>query len=109
MREPSTIRWLRSTVLIESSCTHESRLMPSSTSAARARRRRPAKPWWATTWRLRAAREIVSALTAADNLAAAGERGARGLARGEEAPRVACTTRISLHLHAFGLGMCPIT
>ena len=38
MREVSTMRWLRSTVEIESSCTHDRRLMAASTSSARARR-----------------------------------------------------------------------
>ncbi len=53
------MRWLRSTVLIESSCTAESRRIAAATSSGPERRSRVTKPCWATTWRRSAAREIV--------------------------------------------------
>jgi hypothetical protein len=53
------MRWLRSTAEIESSWTHERRRMAASTSSMRACRERGANRWWDTTWRRRAATEIV--------------------------------------------------
>ncbi len=41
-RDASAIRWLRSTAEIESSCTHESRRIAASTSAAEPARERVA-------------------------------------------------------------------
>jgi hypothetical protein len=48
-RAPSVIRWLRSTAVIESSCTAPSRRMAASTSALRPRRKRVVNPWCETT------------------------------------------------------------
>ena len=54
---PSAIRWLRSTVEIESSCTHESRRIALSTSAIVPRRERAAYPWASIAIRRSAVRE----------------------------------------------------
>ena len=59
MRDPSVMRWLRSTVEIESSCTHESRVIASLTSRRVPAREREAYPWACTAIRRRAVSEMV--------------------------------------------------